>query len=84
MGKTTEPPGAHNWRPKMPTPSSLFRLKTQELRGGGLCQQRLGAPARFLGSPLLGLQELDYISCRGTGIVHSGGVLGSNLHISLD
>lgn len=40
--------------------------------------------SKIPGQSLLGLQELDYISCRGTGIVHSGESLGSNLHISLD
>lgn len=66
MGKTTEPPGSSSLEAQDAIP--FFIIQAEDPRSSeeeALCQQRLGTPAKLLGSPCLGFWELDYTSCEG-------------------
>lgn len=66
MGKTTEPPGSASLEAQ--DANAFFIIQAEDSRSSeeeALCQQRLGAPARFLGSPCSGFRNWTTLAAEG-------------------
>lgn len=76
MGKSTEPPGSASLEAQDANP--FFIIQAEDPRSSeeeAPCQQRLGTPAKLLGSPCLGFRNWTTLAARD-GNCPFGGVPG--------